>query len=99
MQKKSVSEQIESFGVIPVIRASSSEEARFAVEAVRSGGIPIVEITMTVPGALQVISGLAKKPCRSFCSERARFSTKKWHANAPTRALNSWYPPASTRAW
>jgi 2-dehydro-3-deoxyphosphogluconate aldolase/(4S)-4-hydroxy-2-oxoglutarate aldolase len=60
MKKKSVSEQIASFGVIPVIRASSSEEARFAAEAVRSGGIPIVEITMTVPGALQVISGLAK---------------------------------------
>jgi hypothetical protein len=40
MKKKSVSEQIESFGVIPVIRASSSEEARFAAEAVRSGGIP-----------------------------------------------------------
>jgi 2-dehydro-3-deoxyphosphogluconate aldolase / (4S)-4-hydroxy-2-oxoglutarate aldolase len=60
MKKRSVREQIESFGVIPVIRASSSEEARFAAEAVRSGGIPIVEITMTVPGALQVISGLAK---------------------------------------
>src|SRR5260370_26033695 len=60
MKKKSVSEHIESFGVIPVIRASSSEEARFAAEAVRSGGIPIVEITMTVPGALQVISRLAK---------------------------------------
>jgi 2-keto-3-deoxy-6-phosphogluconate aldolase len=94
MKKKSVREQIESFGVVPVIRASSSEEARFAAEAVRSGGIPIVEITMTVPGALQVISGLAKT-----MPQRARFSTKKWHANAPTRALNSWYPPVSTRAW
>jgi 2-dehydro-3-deoxyphosphogluconate aldolase/(4S)-4-hydroxy-2-oxoglutarate aldolase len=60
MKKKSVREQIESIGIIPVIRASSSEEARFAAEAVWCGGIPIVEITMTVPGALQVISELAK---------------------------------------
>jgi 2-dehydro-3-deoxyphosphogluconate aldolase/(4S)-4-hydroxy-2-oxoglutarate aldolase len=60
MKKKSVREQIERIGIIPVIRASSSEEARFAAEAVHSGGIPIVEITMTVPGALQVISDLAK---------------------------------------
>ena len=60
MNKKSVCQQIASVGIIPVIRASSSEEARFAAEAVWSGGIPLVEITMTVPGALQVISGLAK---------------------------------------
>jgi 2-dehydro-3-deoxyphosphogluconate aldolase/(4S)-4-hydroxy-2-oxoglutarate aldolase len=60
MNKKSVCEQIASIGIIPIIRASSSEEARFAAEAVWSGGIPLVEITMTVPGALQVISGLAK---------------------------------------
>jgi len=60
MNKKSVREQIASIGIIPVIRASSSAEARFAAEAAWSGGIPVIEITMTVPGALQVISGLAK---------------------------------------
>jgi hypothetical protein len=98
MNKKSVSEQIESFGVIPVIRASSSEEARFAAEAVRSGGIPIVEITMTVPRSAASNFWVGKNHAAASAL-RARFSTKKWHANAPTRALNSWYPPASTRAW
>jgi 2-dehydro-3-deoxyphosphogluconate aldolase/(4S)-4-hydroxy-2-oxoglutarate aldolase len=83
MRKKSVSEQIESFGVIPVIRASSCEEARFAAEAVRSGGIPIVEITMTVPGALQVISGLAKTMPQLVLGAGTVLN-KKWHANAPT---------------
>jgi 2-dehydro-3-deoxyphosphogluconate aldolase/(4S)-4-hydroxy-2-oxoglutarate aldolase len=39
---------------------SSAEDARFATEAVSHGGIPIVEITMTVPGAIEVISELAK---------------------------------------
>ena len=51
---------IEEIGIVPVVRASSPDEARFAAEAVWQGGIPIVEITMTVPGAIQVISELAR---------------------------------------
>jgi 2-dehydro-3-deoxyphosphogluconate aldolase / (4S)-4-hydroxy-2-oxoglutarate aldolase len=60
MKKQDVRDQIERTGIVPVIRASSSPEARFAADAVCQGGIPIVEITMTVPGALEVISELAK---------------------------------------
>ena len=47
-------------GVVPVIRVSSAKHAIAATEAVLAGGIPIVEITMTVPGALDVIRELAK---------------------------------------
>jgi len=61
MNKQAVRERIERIGIVPVIRASSAEEARFAAEAVCDGGIPIVEITMTVPGALGVISQLVKE--------------------------------------
>jgi len=43
-----------------VVRASSSREALIAAEAVCQGGIPIVEITMTVPGAVEVIRELIK---------------------------------------
>jgi len=60
MKKKEVRSRIEQVGIVPVIRASSPEEARFAAEAVAKGGIPIVEITMTVPGALQVIEDLVE---------------------------------------
>lgn len=60
MKKQDVRDRIECIGIVPVIRASSSQEARFAADAVCQGGIPIVEITMTVPGALEVISELAK---------------------------------------
>jgi 2-dehydro-3-deoxyphosphogluconate aldolase / (4S)-4-hydroxy-2-oxoglutarate aldolase len=60
MKKKEVRSRIEQVGIVPVIRASSSEEALFAAEAVAKGGIPIVEITMTVPGALQVIEDLVE---------------------------------------
>ena len=58
MKKNAACALIEKIGVVPAIRVSSSEEAHFAAEAVASGGIPIVEITMTVPGAVELISHL-----------------------------------------
>jgi 2-dehydro-3-deoxyphosphogluconate aldolase/(4S)-4-hydroxy-2-oxoglutarate aldolase len=60
MDKQSVRDRITQIGIVPVIRASSPEEARLAAQAVCEGGIPIVEITMTVPGAIEVIGELAK---------------------------------------
>lgn len=45
---------------MPVVRAVSAKQGKQAVEAVCAGGIPIVEITMTVPGAIELISQLAK---------------------------------------
>jgi 2-dehydro-3-deoxyphosphogluconate aldolase/(4S)-4-hydroxy-2-oxoglutarate aldolase len=60
LNKQQVRIRIEQIGIIPVIRASSEREAHLAAEAVHKGGIPIVEITMTVPGALEVIRELAK---------------------------------------
>ena len=60
MEKQQVLSRIEEIGVIPAVRVSSALEAKFAVEAVASGGITVVEITMTVPGALDVIVETAK---------------------------------------
>lgn len=53
--------RIKEIGLIPVVRATSPEEALVAVEAIRAGGIPILEITLTVPGAVGVIRALAEK--------------------------------------
>jgi 2-dehydro-3-deoxyphosphogluconate aldolase/(4S)-4-hydroxy-2-oxoglutarate aldolase len=58
MKKEEVCALIEKIGVIPAIRVSSAEDARFAAEAVNRGGIPIVEITMTVPNACEVMAQL-----------------------------------------
>jgi 2-dehydro-3-deoxyphosphogluconate aldolase/(4S)-4-hydroxy-2-oxoglutarate aldolase len=58
MKKLEVCELIREIGIIPAIRVSSAEEAHFAAECVTSGGIPIVEITMTVPEAVALISHL-----------------------------------------
>lgn len=49
---------IRDIGIIPAVRVSTTEEAHFAAEAVTSGGIPIVEITLTVPRAVELIAHL-----------------------------------------
>jgi 2-dehydro-3-deoxyphosphogluconate aldolase/(4S)-4-hydroxy-2-oxoglutarate aldolase len=59
MNKQEIRARIEEIGIIPAIRVYSTEDALFATEAVASGGIPIVEVTITVPGALDVIHHLA----------------------------------------
>ncbi len=60
MTKEEVRARIQEIGVIPAVRFRSAEDARFATEAVSRGGIPIVEITMTVPGAIELIADLAR---------------------------------------
>jgi 2-dehydro-3-deoxyphosphogluconate aldolase/(4S)-4-hydroxy-2-oxoglutarate aldolase len=58
VNKQNVKRQIEEVGIVPAVRVSSSEDALFAAEAVSRGGIAIVEVTLTVPNAHQVISHL-----------------------------------------
>jgi 2-dehydro-3-deoxyphosphogluconate aldolase/(4S)-4-hydroxy-2-oxoglutarate aldolase len=53
-----VMQRIREVGIVPVVRATSAAEALDAVEAIRAGGIPILEITLTVPGAVQIIHDL-----------------------------------------
>ena len=54
-------ERIREIGIVPVVRATSAAEAFEAVEAIREGGIPILEITLTVPGAVQIIGELSRR--------------------------------------
>jgi len=60
VNRAEVRARIEEIGIVPAVRVSSEHVARFAAEAVASGGIPIVEIEMTVPGATDVIGYLVK---------------------------------------
>src|SRR5580704_1126771 len=60
MDKQKVHERIMEIGIVPVVRASSAGEACIAAEAVCRGGIPVVEITMTVPGAVELIRELVQ---------------------------------------
>lgn len=61
MKKHEVRAWIEDIGVIPAVRMHAPDEALFAAEAIVQGGIPILEITLTVPAALKIISRLRKE--------------------------------------
>lgn len=53
--------RIGEIGIVPVVRAATVDEATRAVEAICAGGIPVVEITMTVPNAVSVIREVAQQ--------------------------------------
>lgn len=61
MSKAEILKQIEELGLVPVVRASSADEAMQVIEAIRAGGVNVLEITMTVPGAVRVIEKVADK--------------------------------------
>ena len=61
MDKDMILSKIEESGVVPVVRAKNAEQAVKISEAVKKGGIRVIEITMTVPGAIDVIKELTEK--------------------------------------
>ncbi|HEU4796118.1 MAG TPA: bifunctional 4-hydroxy-2-oxoglutarate aldolase/2-dehydro-3-deoxy-phosphogluconate aldolase [Pyrinomonadaceae bacterium] len=61
MDKAAVLQTIRDIGIIPVVRAQSADEAMKAIDAIREGGISILEITMTVPGAVGVIEEVSRR--------------------------------------
>jgi 2-dehydro-3-deoxyphosphogluconate aldolase/(4S)-4-hydroxy-2-oxoglutarate aldolase len=61
MNKNEVIQRIKAVGLVPVVRAASADEALRAVDAINAGGVSVLEITMTVPGALGAIAEVAKR--------------------------------------
>ncbi len=61
MERTDTLSRIIRTGIVPVVRASSGGEALAVTEAIRAGGIDLIEVTMTVPGALDVIRELARR--------------------------------------
>lgn len=61
MEKTTVLEKIQAVGIIPVIRARTAEEGLRAIAAIQKGGVPIIEITMTVPGAVDLIAEVTRE--------------------------------------
>lgn len=53
--KTLVLNKIHDIGLVPVLRARSADEAIAIAAAIEAGGVPVLEVTMTVPGALEVI--------------------------------------------
>jgi 2-dehydro-3-deoxyphosphogluconate aldolase/(4S)-4-hydroxy-2-oxoglutarate aldolase len=61
MNKTEVLARIRATGLVPVVRAESSEQAMRAVAALKAGGLDVLEVTMTVPGAIGVIQSLVNE--------------------------------------
>jgi len=61
MKHQEVIRRITATGIVPVVRAPSSDDALKVVDAVRAGGIDVVEITMTVPGAVELVHELTRR--------------------------------------
>jgi len=61
MPKSETISRIIQTGLIPVVRAESPDIAMRAVDAIKQGGVSVLEITMTVPGAVHVIEEVVKR--------------------------------------
>jgi len=61
LTSEEIRKQIRETGLIPSIRVDSAEAAIFVAENVADGGIPIVEITTTIPNSEQVIRDLTRR--------------------------------------
>lgn len=61
MTRDEICQRIQHIGVVPVVRSGSARLALHAVEALAAGGIPVVEITLTVPNALAAIADIASR--------------------------------------
>ncbi|MDQ3256901.1 MAG: bifunctional 2-keto-4-hydroxyglutarate aldolase/2-keto-3-deoxy-6-phosphogluconate aldolase [Acidobacteriota bacterium] len=61
MNKTEIMQRIREVGIVPVVRAQTSDEAMRAIDAITAGGVSVLEVTMTVPGAVRVIEEVAKR--------------------------------------
>ncbi|HET9086697.1 MAG TPA: 2-dehydro-3-deoxyphosphogluconate aldolase, partial [Acidobacteriaceae bacterium] len=59
MNKTEILERTRAIGLVPVLRATSAKEAITIADAILAGGVTVLEVTMTVPGAIQVMQQLA----------------------------------------
>src|SRR6201993_2951341 len=61
MQKHEVLQSLQNIGLVPVLRADSVDKALAIAGAIADGGVTVLEITMTVPGAIEVMRKLAEQ--------------------------------------
>jgi 2-dehydro-3-deoxyphosphogluconate aldolase/(4S)-4-hydroxy-2-oxoglutarate aldolase len=61
MSKAEAMQRIRDTGLVPVVRAESADQAMRAIDAINAGGINLIEVSMTVPGAVRVIEQLADR--------------------------------------
>jgi 2-dehydro-3-deoxyphosphogluconate aldolase / (4S)-4-hydroxy-2-oxoglutarate aldolase len=60
MNKLEVLAALREIGLVPVLRAESEAQALALASAIAAGGVTVLEVTMTVPGAIRVMRKLAE---------------------------------------
>lgn len=60
-EASSTGQILEQIGLIPVLRARSVDEGQALVDAMMAGGVTVVEVTMTVPNAVELLRDLRKR--------------------------------------
>src|ERR1700758_4319313 len=60
MEKAEILNALQAIGLVPVLRAESEDQALALASAIAAGGVTVLEVTMTVPGAIRVMGRLAK---------------------------------------
>ena len=60
LTKTEVLQQLRKIGLVPVLRAESEEQGLALAEAIAAGGVTVLEVTMTVPGAVRLMARLTK---------------------------------------
>jgi len=61
LTKTEVLQQLRKIGLVPVLRAESEEQGLALAEAIAAGGVTVLEVTMTVPGAVRLMARLTKE--------------------------------------
>jgi len=69
--------KIQEIGIVPVVRAANLDEARRAIDAICTGGISIIEVTMTVPNAPAMIQELVRQYGTSVLTGAGTVTTAK----------------------
>jgi len=89
MEKSKVIGKIHEIGILPVLRADSVEQAIDLAEAIEAGGVNSMEVTMTVPGALEVIRTLAAQPGLLVGAAASWTRRRRVFASSRARSLSS----------
>lgn len=77
MTIENVIQKIQEIGIVPVVRAANLDEARRAIDAICTGGIPVIEVTMTVPNAPAMIQELVRHYGSSVLTGAGTVTTAK----------------------
>src|SRR5665213_105419 len=87
-------EIIERVGLIPVLRAKNATQALAVVKAMIEGGVTVVEVTMTVPGAVDLLMVLKKEYGNDLLLGSGTVTTAEQCQAPLMRAQSSWSAPA-----